>query len=679
MDSRANPALVARLRSGMNQVVTKDQAAPATRVVAADLMARAYRRAVTPSRIGGALEILKGNAVPDVHRGALPMLPTAQNSSFTNPPIGILDRLRGAATYAMMGDPRAFFPPGFALDPQAPEAAAGRKWDYPFYYNVQISPRAYESVTFDVLRSMSESHDLLRTVIESAKSRIAYQNWSIMQVDPLKKKAKNIPAGTQDRINWATNFFQRPDLKKPFAHWAHELLEDMLTVDAMTIYNKPTLSGSPHSFVPIDGATINVKLDYWGEEPEAPETGYQQILKGLPAIDYTSDDLIYMPFNKRSHKTYGYSPVEQIMLTINIAIRRQWWQLEKYVSGAHTPYLIKTPPDWNQEQIEGAQTWYNSQFVDNMAQKWRAILLPNGCEPLSAGHIILDEKSDMDDWLAGLICYAFSVDRSQLIKPMNRASAQHGGQQSDKEGFQPFSMFFEQSMTELIYRCFGWEDIRFAWTEEEEMFTPDKAKACETYSNIGWMMIDEGREMLGFDPLPNGAGQQCVLGANMQLVQIDEVNKLSDQNAQAQQETQAKQQTAQTAAENPPTHVHIGNGDSAGQSGNDKKPKAHGANKSGKGSNAWGAAVKKAFDVTPSPISGLQDYGSSPKTMMHPRGVLRHQGGKKRKRKVTHTASFELREPDDERIKKLKAVIGVALKAKGEQVAEAMIKRREQK
>lgn len=657
--------------------MSKDVASPATTAIAADLMNQAIRRAVVPGRAKGAVQILKGQAVPDKVRGALPMLPTANNINSTQAgqPISILDRVKGAAAYAMMGDPRAFFPPGYPLLPQAPAVAAGRQFDYPFYYNVQIQPRAYESVSFDLLRSMSESHDLLRTVIESAKNRIAFQEWSFMSADEEQKKGgkKNVPAGTQDRMKWATNFFRRPNMREPFAVWAKALIEDMLTIDAMSVYNKPTLSGSPHSFEYLDGATVNVKLDYWGHEPDAPETAYQQILKGLPALDYTSDDIVYMPFNRRTHKAYGYSPVEQIMVTINIAIRRQWWQLQKYVSGAHTPYLIKTPPDWSPDQIDAAQQWYNTQFVDNMAQKWRAILLPNGCEPLTMGIKDIDEKGDMDDWLAGLICYAFSVDRSELIKPMNRASAQHGGAQADKEGFAPFSQFFEQSMNELVYRCFGYEDIRFKWRQEEDMFTQEKSAAIQIYANIGCLMIDETRELLGMDPLDGGAGQQFVLAANAQVLKIDDVNSLSDQNDQAQEMHDAAVQQANNPTGPNGTTAGAGSSGTKGQGSGSGGQKAN----AGSGANAGKSSSKtaKAFDVAPSPVSGLQPYGGNnrSRTMMHARGTKR--ANPKRKRNITRQFSLKLREPSDERVKRLKDAVAVKLKAKGKEVAQAVTHR----
>jgi len=45
----------------------------------------------------------------------------------------------------------------------------------------------------------------------------------------------------------------------------------------------------------------------------AAVAAFQQILHGLPAVNYTSEDLIYMPRNPRVWKIYGFSAVEQII------------------------------------------------------------------------------------------------------------------------------------------------------------------------------------------------------------------------------------------------------------------------------------------------------------------------------------------------------------------------------
>jgi hypothetical protein len=59
-----------------------------------------------------------------------------------------------------------------------------------------------------------------------------------------------------------------------------------------------------------------------GRAPEPPDPAYQQILKGVPAADFSADELLYLPRNLSSHRLCGMSPVEQIALTVNIALRR---------------------------------------------------------------------------------------------------------------------------------------------------------------------------------------------------------------------------------------------------------------------------------------------------------------------------------------------------------------------
>jgi hypothetical protein len=47
------------------------------------------------------------------------------------------------------------------------------------------------------------------------------------------------------------------------------------------------------------------------------------VLKGLPAVDYAVRDIVYRPRNVRAHRVYGYSPVQQVLMTVNIArVRR---------------------------------------------------------------------------------------------------------------------------------------------------------------------------------------------------------------------------------------------------------------------------------------------------------------------------------------------------------------------
>ena len=97
--------------------------------------------------------------------------------------------------------------------------------------------------------------------------------------------------------------------------------------------NQPSsCSGQFVTLQQLDGATVKRVIDDWGRTPLpfADADGmivyppaYQQVLKGMPAVNYSARDIIYRPRNVRAHKVYGYSPVQQVLMTVNIAgVRR---------------------------------------------------------------------------------------------------------------------------------------------------------------------------------------------------------------------------------------------------------------------------------------------------------------------------------------------------------------------
>src|SRR5208282_2999867 len=88
------------------------------------------------------------------------------------------------------------------------------------------------------------------------------------------------------------------------------LLEEMLVIDAATLFPRYNRGGSLYALDIIDGATIKPLIGEDGRAPEPPDPAYQQILKGVPAADFSADELLYLPRNVRSHRLYGMSPVE---------------------------------------------------------------------------------------------------------------------------------------------------------------------------------------------------------------------------------------------------------------------------------------------------------------------------------------------------------------------------------
>ncbi|HXT06164.1 MAG TPA: hypothetical protein VN715_04415 [Roseiarcus sp.] len=67
-----------------------------------------------------------------------------------------------------------------------------------------------------------------------------------------------------------------PDRRHDFSTWLRMLVEDMLVIDAVTIYPRYARSGAVYSLDVIDGATIKPLIGDDGRAPAAPDPAYQQ-------------------------------------------------------------------------------------------------------------------------------------------------------------------------------------------------------------------------------------------------------------------------------------------------------------------------------------------------------------------------------------------------------------------
>jgi phage portal protein BeeE len=199
------------------------------------------------------------------------------------------------------------------------------------------------------------------------------------------------------------------------------------------------------ALMPIDGATIKPVIDDWGRVPEpyvensktVYPVAFQQILKGYPAVNYSVRDLLYRPRNIRVNHAYGFSPVEQVITSVNIALRRQAFILDYFTQGNIPDSLIGVPENWTPDQIASYQKYWDAYFDGDLARRRRAKFVPGGVAKTFVQTKEPDLKSPFDDWLARIVCFAFSVSPQALIQQMNRATAQTQKETSEEEGLAP--------------------------------------------------------------------------------------------------------------------------------------------------------------------------------------------------------------------------------------------------
>jgi hypothetical protein len=411
----------------------------------------------------------------------------------TSTPIepSLIARLVAGVRYGLTGKAPEWFGPGDPLRPMAQDQARGRQFDYTVNANAQLRPRGSETVTFDQMRGLADGYDLLRIVIETRKDQMAKLRWTI--------KPKEDGIDPDDRCKLIEDFLQTPDREHDWDSWLRMLIEDLLVIDAPTIFPRMTLGGELYALEPIDGATIKRVLDATGRTPLPPDPAYQQVLKGVAAVDYSRDELLYLPRNVRTSRVYGYSPVEQIIMTVNIALRRQLHQLQFYTEGNIPEALIGVPEDWNPDQIRQFQEYWDALLEGNTALRRHAKFVPGSLKIQETKPGAL--KDEYDEWLARIVCYAFSVSPTAFVKQQNRATAESAHQQALEEGLAPLQGWVRNMMNGIIARWFNAPDLEFSWSEEEATDPLVQAQVAKVYLDAGVITPDEVRADIGRPPL----------------------------------------------------------------------------------------------------------------------------------------------------------------------------------
>ncbi|EMU4915606.1 TPA: phage portal protein, partial [Neisseria gonorrhoeae] len=409
---------------------------------------------------------------------------------------GFIARVAAGVRYAFTGNADGWFDAG---EPPAPAAqqAEGRRFDYEPFYNVGHSkPREREAVGFAQLRALADNYDVLRLVIEARKDQMECLKWTIQKRDV--ESTEDDESQRKDRkVDEAVAFFRSPDKEHTWADWLRILLEDLFVIDAPCIYPRKTLGGGLYALEVMDGATIKRVLDNTGRMPLPPDTAYQQILHGMAAVDYTADELIYRSRNNRSYKVYGYSPVEQIIMTVNIALKRQVHALEYYTAGSVPDALVGVPETWSADDIRRFQEYWDLLLSGETAQRRKMRFVPGELSRNFRETKQPPLKDVYDEWLARVVCFAFSVEPTPFVAQVNRSVAETSREQSLSDGMGSLKNWVKALIDDVLARYMDMAAYEFVWKGEESLNPKEQAEIYAIYKNAGILTADEIRAELG--------------------------------------------------------------------------------------------------------------------------------------------------------------------------------------
>lgn len=405
------------------------------------------------------------------------------------------------------------FGPGVPISPAGPTEPA-RQMDYMVGRNYLVVPRAaeYHAVTFAQMRSISKLHGVLRTVIEKCKDEIRGIDWDIQtrsgfeSYDEEAKKEKE--------------FWEHPDGYHTFDQWLGALEEDRLVLDAPVIFKDWTKGGELARLEYVDGSTILVLVNDKGRVPDWPEPAYEQIIKGYPRTQWTKRAMSYRPYNVTTEGVYGFSHVESIIMTVNIALRRDTLFLEYFRSG-NMPYgIVPGPETWTPDQMIRWQRQFDDMLSGDLSQRSKLIMFPGTGKPDYVQPLTFDAA--FDEWLARIICARFGKSPQPYVHQMNRATAQTAQETATDVSLVPTLQYYKSWFDEILNER-GKPYLQFMWTSGQLHFQMQDAQINDLMLKSGCATADWVREQKGLEPYEDGIGAEPMVWTNSGPVLLKDI------------------------------------------------------------------------------------------------------------------------------------------------------------
>ncbi len=402
-----------------------------------------------------------------------------------------------------------------------------REWDFPVGYNLNFVPQRLNLV--GTLRGMRQSWGVLSTIIETRKDQLLRLPWTI--------QVKGKPRASSKAADQMRAFFRRPDGILSYSQWTRKLLDDLFCVDAPSVFIERDLGGTVRQAQVLDGGTIFPLIDDTGRRPDTTyrqdasgivyehrQPAFQQIIKGLPMVNLSADELMYPMMRPRPDlPVFGYSQIEQILTETTEAIRKTFYQLEFWRAGSMPELIVTVPDNWTPRQIASFQGHFDALLSGQLTLKSKVRFVPGGMKPFDIKNASGESLwSQRDELLVRLCCYAFSVSPTPFVHQTNRATANQSQETAEEEGLYPLMSWWKDDIMDTIIqeKC-GFGDIEFVFLPRAE---PDQVKQSQIHQvqlHDGVITINEARSSMGLEPIEDGDAHLVYSGNNvMRLDQI---------------------------------------------------------------------------------------------------------------------------------------------------------------
>lgn len=409
--------------------------------------------------------------------------------------------------------------PGEPLPVNAPaeESAEGpRQWDYRTSRNLTIRPRGDEPElsAFAALRTLATTYDVAAICIRHILNTVSGRDWDIQSraVSEGRAEVANEAVLAMHRAFWET-----PDRVHTWNEWVRMALYETLTIDALPLYLHPTLGGGLGAVEIVAGDTVKPLVDQRGRVPDPPLPAYQQAIKGVVFGQWTREQMLYGRMNPRAFSAYGRSPLEDAVIGINTAVRKQLAELAHW-SDSNIPRAIFPVALGNAtvDQIREMQDWLDAKLQGQIEERAKMVIVPTpGSSSSQARPYEFREYQptrEPDEWELKIVCAAFGVSPSEIgfTADVNRATS--SGQENAEERSMDSYLRFVAGLVNRVIRATGDADSEFVFLDN------GPAEDVERDARVDQMRLFSGVETL--NALREGNGQSAVEGGDEPFIVV---------------------------------------------------------------------------------------------------------------------------------------------------------------
>ena len=318
------------------------------------------------------------------------------------------------------------------------------------------------------------------------------------------------------RLERAKAWVDNPDpaARLAWRRWLSKVLEEILVTDALSLYplhdragRYVDPSGNPYGLRQLDGATIVPLVDNLGSPPLPPATAFYQVIHGLVETHFELGRLWYLPRNVTPDSPYGKSPTEWVLITVNIALRSQLYDLAYYTAGTIPEGLFSISGNWSQDQLARFQDNFDAMLEGRDEARHKVRFVPPGEWHSTKSR---EWNYEFQEWLARVIAWAFGVSPMPIAKIMNRATAEMQEVSAIESGVRPLAEFVEDVLNDYLAGPLESPDLE-AHFGADETEDPEVVKDRNVaYLGRGVRTINSVRREVGEEEVDPEIGDQPI-------------------------------------------------------------------------------------------------------------------------------------------------------------------------